>query len=397
MKKNIIIIIIIFCFYNLNAQSIEKIFQTDEIKIIIKEPAQLSPYRILVNELEQTMTICNGSWNGAWLLDLQNYRISWNLNDGNFKGITGNSLGNLQICNSDTGIFIYLNCSEIINLRGQISSGISFILKKDVEYIVYFVDKAGKPGAVDTDGKIYSSEEAMTYLKQYDREKYEESLLRAEELGLKQKFLDNEVLVWGQTYYTTIKNMKNVYGEIPYIRTSDLIQYDLKGYGYEFHDYLKDSEICIVNPEGKRLNIFSISEPSTIYSTYTWEQDRSSSWYVGFGGNIYYYIAGSEFTEVFRIRRTWGDPDFYAMAINGWTDDEYGKYTDSVLAKLSKSDLRLLRNTIFALYGVHFKSEDLSKHFDKQVWYMDKNLTSAQVQLPPHRKTLLKKIQELEK
>ena len=34
--------------------------------------------------------------------------------------------------------------------------------------------------------------------------------------------------------------------------------------------------------------------------------------YVGFGGNIYYYIAGEEYTEVFRIRRTWGDPDFYA-------------------------------------------------------------------------------------
>ena len=34
--------------------------------------------------------------------------------------------------------------------------------------------------------------------------------------------------------------------------------------------------------------------------------------YVGFGGNIYYYIAGEEYTEVFRIRRTLGDPDFYA-------------------------------------------------------------------------------------
>ena len=93
--------------------------------------------------------------------------------------------------------------------------------------------------------------------------------------------------------------------------------------------------------------------------------------YVGFGGNIYYYIAGEEYTEVFRIRRTWGEPDFYGMAINGYTDDEYGKYVYEVLPKMSKADLRLLRNTIFALYGVHFKSADLSKYFDKQVWYTD--------------------------
>ena len=119
--------------------------------------------------------------------------------------------------------------------------------------------------------------------------------------------------------------------------------------------------------------------------------------YVGFGGNIYYYIAGSEYTEVFRIRRTWGDPDFYAMAINGYTDDEYGKYVDEVLPTLSKSDLRLLRNTIFALYGVHFKSEDLSKHFDKQVWYTDEGKTSAQIQLPAHRQKLVEMIQKLEK
>lgn len=59
------------------------------------------------------------------------------------------------------------------------------------------------------------------------------------------------------------------------------------------------------------------------------------------------------------------------MAINGYTDDEYGKYVYEVLPKMSKADLRLLRNTIFALYGVHFKSADLSKYFDKQVWYTD--------------------------
>ena len=124
--------------------------------------------------------------------------------------------------------------------------------------------------------------------------------------------------------------------------------------------------------------------------------EYSTSWYVGFGGNIYYYIAGEEYTEVFRIRRTWGEPDFYAMAINGYTEDEYGKYVDKVLPTLSKADLRLLRNTVFALYGVHFKSEDLAKHFDKQVWYTDEGKTSADVTLPEHRQKLVEMIQKLE-
>ena len=304
-------------------------------------------------------------------------------------------LSNFEIHFSEIAFEIKKENEVIVN--GPLAMGISFILKKGSGYIVYYVDKTGKPGAVDTVGKIYTNKEAMEYLKEYDSEKYAQSLKRAEELGLKQKFLNSEVLVWGRTYYSTIKNMEKVYGEIPYIRTSDLIQYDLKGYGYEFQDYLKGSEICIVSPEGKRLTTFSISEPSTIYSTYTWEQDRSSSWYVGFGGNIYYYIAGEEYTEVFRIRRTWGDPDFYAMAINGYTEDEYGKYVDEVLLTLSKSDLRLLRNTIFALYGVHFKSDDLSRHFDKQVWYTDEGKTSTEIKLPEHRQKLLELIQELEK
>lgn len=397
MKKSITYIIIIFCIFSLNAQSVEKIIQTNEIKAITKEPAQHSPYRILVNELEQTMAICNGSWHGAWIFNLQNYTIEWNLDEGNFKGMIGNSLGNLQICNSEMGIFIYSNNNEIVNLRGKISCGISFILKKGSGYIVYYVDEKGYPGAVDTTGRIYSSDEAMEYLKEYDSEKYNQSKKRAAELQLYNDFISNRVLIWGETYYSPIKNMQNVYGEIPYIRASDLIQYDLKGYGYEFRDYLKDSEICIVSPEGKRLNLFSISEASTIYSTYTWEQDHSSSWYLGFGGNIYYYVAGKEYTEVFRIRRTWGDPDFYAMAINGYTEDEYGKYVNEVLPKMSKADLRLLRNTIFALYGVHFKSADLSKHFDKQVWYTDEGKSSGEIKLPAHRQKLVEMIQKLER
>ena len=85
------------------------------------------------------------------------------------------------------------------------------------------------------------------------------------------------------------------------------------------------------------------------------------------------------------------------MAINGYTNDNYGKYVEKVLPTLSKDDLRILRNTIFAIYGVHFKSADLSKHFNKQFWYADEGKTSADVTLPEHRQKLVEMIQNFEK
>lgn len=231
--------------------------------------------------------------------------------------------------------------------------GISFILKKDSGYIVYFLG-----GAIDSNGRIYSEEEAMTYLKQYDPEKYEQS-------------------------------KKNHYK-----KHDTLQQYDLQGYRYFSEDYGSLGTVlgCYLNDD----NVFYLEKLNSYSEIRKSGQDYSFSWYVGFGGNIYYYVAGEEYTEVFRIRRTWGEPDFYAMAINGYTEDEYGKYVNEVLPKLSKADLRLLRNTIFALYGVHFKSADLSKYFDKQVWYTDEGKTSADVTLSKHRQKIVEMIQKLE-
>ena len=162
-----------------------------------------------------------------------------------------------------------------------------------------------------------------------------------------------------------------------------MIQYDNNGLGYQFHQsFGAEHYLCCYKGKDCLFWVDDVTNKSSVISEILEKQygHFTSSWYVGFGGNIYYYIAGEKYTEVFRIRRTWGDPDFYAMAINGYTDDEYGKYVDEVLPSLSKSDLRLLRNTIFALYGVHFKSQDLSNYFDKQVWYTDEGKTSADVQ-----------------
>ena len=39
------------------------------------------------------------------------------------------------------------------------------------------------------------------------------------------------------------------------------------------------------------------------------------------------------------------------------------------LAVLSKEELRLLRNTIFAAHGMVFKADDLRRHFEQFPWY----------------------------
>ena len=277
------------------------------------------------------------------------------------------------------------------------SCGISFILKKDEGYIVYFIYEGGTPGAVDTSGKIYSNTETIEYLKEYDLEKYAESLARAEELGLKAEFERGNVLIWGKTYYSTVNTLEYFWGESVYMSSSSLIQYDLQGYGYDLQNlgYLGILLRCVNYNNKKLFELRDLYDYSKILTEE--DGDYSLSWYVGYSGNIYYYIAGEEYTEVFRIRRTWGTPDMYAMAINGYTEDNYGKYVTETLSTMSKSDLRLLRNTIFALYGVHFKSEDLSKHFAKEVWYTDEGKTSGEVELPAHRQKLVEMIQELER
>ena len=392
-------------FFNAYSQIVEKIFVTDEVKYTSREPARFAPYGICIDELNNSIEIMNGSWKGSNTFDFEGKNIVKSIAILPKTIECYYKMNNLYIGSYDTNISIEKD-SEFLAWVNTAKSGISFILKKGNGYIVYYVDTNGYPGAVDTTGRIYSSEEAMAYLKEYDPEKYRQSEKRAAELELYNDFIRNRVLIWGKRYYKPIEG-------------GSLYQYDNQGnrYGCNFFwwgNYKNDwGTFCEVGTEStSNLFCFDINEERFIFDTtlnnYStilgskgdYQETRpeySTSLYVGFGGNIYYYIAGEEYTEVFRIRRTWGEPDFYAMAINGYTEDDYGKYVNEVLPKLSKADLRLLRNTIFALYGVHFKSADLSKHFDKQVWYTDEGKTSADVTLPEHRQKLVEMIQKLEK
>ena len=139
--------------------------------------------------------------------------------------------------------------------------GISFILKKDSGYMFYFLG-----GAVDSNGHIYSEEEAMAYLKKNDPEKYEQ-----------------------------IK-------KIHYKNHNTLQQYDCLGYRYYSEDYGSLGTVlgCFLNDD----TIFYLKSLNSYSEIKKNEQDYSYYWYVGIGGNINYYVSCKNYTEVFRIRRT---------------------------------------------------------------------------------------------
>ena len=399
MKKSILTIVLFAMLaVSVFAQEVERLGEIKEITPrggIGGGPG--SPNEIAVNEVDSVIKIINETSDYTYY-DLNTLKGIKKIEYRDSYAGTQVELNGIDISYTDDVLIIEKDNKQIQYIAGysNIQSGVSFILKKDNGYIVYYVDEGGYPCAVDTTGGIYSSDEAMAYLKKYDPEKYQQSEKKAAELELYNDFIRNRVLIWGNTYYTTTRIMERFYKKAdPYI-INGLIQYDNSGYGYQIDFSFNNfpSEVCIVNPDGTRNTIFNIRDYSKILSAY---EDFFTSYYVGFGGNIYYYISCKDYTEVFRIRRTWGEPDFYAMAINGYTDDSYSKYVNEVLPTLSKADLRLLRNTIFAIYGVHFKSADLSAHFAKQVWYTDEGKTSGEVTLPAHRQKLVEMIQELER
>lgn len=65
---------------------------------------------------------------------------------------------------------------------------------------------------------------------------------------------------------------------------------------------------------------------------------------------------------------------------------------------LSKAELRILRNTVYAHYGYIFKSADLNKHFQQFAWYRpDPNLKMEDIVLTTLELEFLSQIMELEK
>ena len=268
MKKYLFFVLIIFISSLGFAQTIERLVKTEDIKLKVKS-VNVMPEGIMVDDND--IYLINGGSGGSWIYNCENKYVIFDKEVPILNGVERVKLNEYLISYFDTGIFINNIINEkIANLNNKVQSGISFILKKGSGYIVYYVDKNGIPGAVDTEGKIYTNKEAVEYLKQYDSDKYEESLLRAEELGLKELFEKAEVLVWGETYYEPKKY---------------LLQYDEGGLSYSFACSGKWGTfvVCYLNDE-EIMSMDNLNDFTTLIGK---GKDYSTSWDVGFGGNIY--------------------------------------------------------------------------------------------------------------
>lgn len=413
MKKSIqIFLLVLFTSFLINAQTVgvEKLTTSSEIKLVMKEGLSgIGPATIAVDEVEQYVIVSEYISNRAMKFIFANN----NLLDNNISypptdAVTVCKIGEYEIGSSETFFQIRKNGKQIALLRdpSDYAYGISFVLRNNSGYSVFIVNEAGAIRAIDTNGKLHSEKKALDILKEIDPEKFEQSRIRAQELGLEEKFLLGKALVWGNTYYDTPGKLNSFWGKVLYGREEAQVQYDSEGNGYQINfstssprdGAVRGATVRCVDTNGNILMKEEFSSLSKIIPVYQRGRIFTTSTYVGFGGNIYFYVAGDEFTELFRIRRTWDDPDMYAMAINGYTKDAYGQYVDTVLEKMSKDDLRLLRNHVFALYGYVFKDAALNGYFDKLVWYLAKpEVNLAGLNLPEERKALVDRVLEEEK
>lgn len=69
--------------------------------------------------------------------------------------------------------------------------------------------------------------------------------------------------------------------------------------------------------------------------------------------------------------------------------DFNNKSSDAILSFLSKRQLRILRNAMFAKYGKTFKNDDLKEYFNKTRWYKPGN---NKIQINEQEKSIIKKI-----
>lgn len=396
--------LILFMPFFLNAQTVgvEKLTTSSGLQLVMKEGISgIGPTTILVDEVEQYVVVSEYISNRAMKFTFANKKLrEENVTYPPTDAVTVCKIGEYEIGSSETCFQIRKNGKQIAFLRdpSDYVNGKSFILKSNGGYVVFFVNETGAMRAIDTNGKIYRGKERLAILNSVDSTKYEESVKRAEELGLETMFLEGKVLLWGRTLFGSPYFLEEYWKKPLFPKSSGQIQYDLQGNGYQASLNSKSGEIWIVNPNAEYLEKINVTKFSKILDTYERGRIFTTSTYVGFGGNIYFYVAGEDFTEVFRIRRTWGDPDMYAMAINGYTKDAYGQYVDKVLEKMSKDDLRLLRNHVFALYGYVFKDAALNGYFDKLVWYLTKpEVNLDTLVLPDERKALVDRVLEEEK
>ncbi len=121
--------------------------------------------------------------------------------------------------------------------------------------------------------------------------------------------------------------------------------------------------------------IFKSDDLKEYFSEFDWYEPRYA--------DVSNRLSGIEQKNIAFIQKYEGNPSKNSSSTSGakarlhnigLTDDYsdivcYVKLSDSDLYGLSKSELRILRNTIYARHGRKFKSQDLQQYFNSFPWY----------------------------
>jgi hypothetical protein len=271
------------------------------------------PNLLLVDETAGEIEIPQGTREGGILLRcIREAPAEWEAAPASFPRGDGGialKLGQWRVEASAASLSIETEGRVIIRLGSRdIEGGLAFVLENGggKNYTCFFVNGAGEAGAADTRGRVYRKKDAVQLLRLLDGGKFSASVERAGELGLAGAFQNGEALVWGRNYYAPARMLNRYWGRAVYPLGDAQIQYDSEGNGYQLcleqSNGRSAAAIWVVDPDGNRA-IIDLGASSEILKTYGIEREFTIAFHAGSGRNIYFFVAGDEYTELFRIRR----------------------------------------------------------------------------------------------
>ena len=270
---------------------------------------------------------------------------------------------------------------------------------------IFFYDEDGFVRCVDLEGNKLSREESLKVLLEYN-----ENLDEEEKAGMTSKHRDmlesGEHIILGDRYYnSSISEMlsyyerlfgKNNENYVKYPKGCQFLGFDDEHNGYWISNNSNTEKFLkIFNKRGKLLLNYNYAEDITLYDKY----NRINFYLARESGNIYaMQTDANEGTIIYKMNHSWGEPNMFAIARNGiGANEKYEKYVTEILTSYSKSELNLLKNHLYAIYGYQFKNEKILEYFKKQAWYeTDTSVTKNTEYFTENQKNLFDKIKEIE-
>lgn len=138
--------------------------------------------------------------------------------------------------------------------------------------------------------------------------------------------------------------------------------------------------------------------PDTIVLDTTASEDYNYKNYVGYFGldfdveNRYGIVEPNSFVE----NTPYFEPYFYFEKYREYPETSLRFLTAKEMESLTKEELQIIRNEIFAFHGYSFKSEELRKYFSKFTWYKPIEGVTIDERLNKYEKANIKLIKHLE-